>query len=938
MANSNAVKMSEYAFKSLLGIEPTKNTDPSKQPDNTSFISRYSKTELKSFLRDVYTPPEIRRADYTAAGIISYLKPVHKRVGEEALNIEKMRALAPEIEQSRILVSSAIMSPNDLQDGEFNFVFDNIPGVGTDPELCKEISEIYDNMYNKVLDLGIRSYDWIGDIQYRTGSKPILILPVATQEAVRNNDTVKNEYTLFDFGPGFASFEEYKKKYDKDHDYFWTTGKKVTWKDALEGNPADMLVDMVPSMESFDVPIPNAYRKMSSSDRDTVESSNDDYGPQYIQGLEDMIVNLRTHLAEGDVIKVSENPEILRFATEKKLIDKYQVYEKLKKAYNPRPEREETVELQANPQGYAHKGHPTIIELPSESVVPIHVPGAPKEHLGYFVLLDMYGQPLTIENSGMANNYGLDKTGGYAGCQPGTSNAAYEALFGKGCCSSSFMGVQDISSTGNMIFQNLFDKYLKARMKGIFGRDDLSLARFNAIATTLFYRLLDRKETMVVFVPTTLMQYLAFDYDKQDGTGVSKLRDVSFLMSMRTTLMMASILAEINAAIQRTTVSFSVDEKVVNLEAVMDMMSNMFVAKAKMNGSIDPSEIMRDMYSNALTIVPKNIPGINSLDIDVQNGQSQAIKPDDALMEQLTNLLVSQLDVPPAALNQLSEPEFARSLVTYNLFFAKKIARYQRIWCKLIQNFIRTHSQFDPIFQKAILKCLQANGKKRSKERAPAKTVQMRKKNPNVYQRDYNTMLQAILEGVEVTLPSPNIVVDKTQFEEIRQFTSNLDEMANQLFNPDLIPQDDQKATAGLALVRAVWKKQQLMNFLENVGSFTMVEIPDIDDVDPTELIDFIQTMQNFNEATVMQRKAITGDGEEGGGFGSGGFGGGGGGDSFGGGDFGDMGSMGDAEEMAEDSDLEAEPEDMDMLGGDTAPKMETSIASMYRDIIAKRK
>lgn len=926
-------------------MEPTKSINPKDQPDNVGFMTRFSKTELKTFLRDIHVPPEIRRSDQTAAGIISYLKPIHQAIGEEILNVEKMKALAPEIEQSRILVSSAIMSPNDLQDGEFIFNFDNVPGIANDPDLCKEIGEVYEEFYNNTLDLGIKSYDWIGDIQYSSGSKPVLILPIATQESIKERTNEEARKSLFDFGPGFASIDEYIGKERKDADYFWTTGKHVTWKDVLEEHPSDLLRDMIPSMESFNVQVPVSY--LNQNKRKTISSLEDEklYGKEYVAGLEAMIVNLRTKLEEGDVIRVSENPEILRFATQKKLIDKHEVYAKMKKNYRVRPVREELIKLEADPEGYTHKGHPTIIELPSEAVIPVHVPGCPTEHLGYFILLDRFGQPLTIENSGMAN---LNKNGCGTGCQPGTANAAYEVLFGNGCCSSSFFGAQnDISSAGNMIFQNLFEKYLQSRMKGILGRDDLKLSRFNAIATTLFYRLLDQKETMVIFAPVTLVHYFAFAYDKKTGCGLSKLHDAAFLLSLRTTLMMAQVVAAVNDSIQHTKVEFSVDEKVANLEGVMDLMANIFIAKSKMSGSIDPAEIMRDIHSNALTIVPKNIPGLTGLDVDVSNGSSSSIKPDDQLLEQLTNLLVSHLDVPPAALNQLSEPEFARSLVTYNLFFAKKIARYQRIWCAQMTNFIRTHSSFDMDFQAAIRKTLVAHGKKRSKEKLPQETEKLRKKNVNQYNRDTESMLSAILNGVEISLPSPNIVVDKTQFEEIRAYLGNLDEIANQFFNNELVPQDDQNAQNGLTLAKAVWRRQQLMKFIENVGSFSMVEIPDMDDLDPSTLKDFIQSLQNLNAAMVQQRNAIT-NAEGEGGFGDSGYGGGEddggfGGDDFGGGGDVDMGGL-DGDQRDEISEINPdEPDDAtqsnasDEFEDDAAQMKSGTLAQDYYDQLKKK-
>ncbi len=225
-----SVKVSSGAFKSILGMDATKHADPKEQPDNISFIRRFSKAEAKSYLNELHVKPEVTRSDHSPAAIISYLKPIHQEVGNKRLDADKMRALAPEIEQSRILVSSSIMSPNDLQDGEFTFKFDGVPGLEADDDLLHEIAEVYDEMFNKTLQLGIKSYDWIGDIQYSSGCKPILILPIATQIDVKN-------HTVFDIRDkdklmtGFASFDNYVK-YDKDMYFF--SEKECTWKDVLE--------------------------------------------------------------------------------------------------------------------------------------------------------------------------------------------------------------------------------------------------------------------------------------------------------------------------------------------------------------------------------------------------------------------------------------------------------------------------------------------------------------------------------------------------------------------------------------------------------------------------------------------------------------------------------------------------------------------------------
>lgn len=913
----DAVKISKSAVRSLFGLDGTKNGDPDKGIDSVRSMQRFTASEISAYSNALYVTPEYRRPNLQGSEIISYLNPVHKTVGDKRISVEKMRQAAPEIEQSRILVSSSILSPNDLQEGEFIFSFENIPAIYSDPTLSEDIAEVFDQFFNEELQLGIKSYDWIGDIQYGGGSKPVLILPIATQLDLRYRDgddikkDLKDEAEIYPFrsktlNAGMESFDAYLKHFSPDDDYIYSgeAGKKLTWKAALEGiNPSQELVDLVPSMESFGVRVPTSFK-----DRSAPAMLDDaEYSGDYVEGLESMIVNLRTRLEEGDLIKLSENPEIIRFNTEYKLKSKAELTEALLKKYDKNQNRfiirEELVDLKTNPAKFKHQSHPTIIELPPESVVPICIPGAPDQHLGYFVMIDQFGQPLTIENSGMMDN--SRDCGG-----AGNVNAAYEALFGTGCYTHYGLRYRgNIQAAGNMIFNHMLDKYLKSRMKGIFNRVDLSIGRFNAVATTLFYRLLARKETMIVFVPPELLHYFAFSYDPVTGVGISKLNDIGFLLSMRLHYVIANIIALANDAVQQKIINVSVDEKAANLEGLLDAIGNIFVAKQKLNSSIDPSEIIRNIYSSSVAVVPRNVPGLGEFSIEPTTQNTQSVRPDNELLEQLNNLLVSHLDVPPSALNQLSEPEYAKSLVTYNLFFAKKIARYQRIWCAQIEEFIRDYATFSIPFQKALAKKLEGNMKIRStpagktskgkpsdkkavngksalqQEKLPPNVKRMLEDNPNTYSEvSANKLVQAIIAGVTVKLPTPNIVVDNAQFEQIRNYVSNLNELADNFFPTDMISSDDQEAQNGLNIHKAIWKRKQLGEFIgQKVGTFTMAKVPDEEDINIPEYLDLVQIYQNTNRAVTQQREAIAAVGNAEGGFGEGG-------DTFGGGDEGGFG------------------------------------------------
>lgn len=900
-----AAKLSNGAFRTLSGIDTTKHANLANQPDNITFTKRFTKSESRAIFRRIYVTPEDPHAEINSANISPYLKATHAKIGNKRVDTDKMRALAPEIEQSRILVSSSIMSPNDLQDGGFTFVFDNVSGVGDDPDLSNEIAETLSYYFNSVLNLGIKSYDWIGEIMYSSGCHPVLILPVATQMALRarTHEDVEREkrdrYKPFDFGlskkVGLESFDDYRSRLSADADFYFSRNP-VTWDSVLgTSEPSADLDCIIPALESFE---------LTGFPEDEVSFNMGDLAqsdPSFRSGLESMILNLRTRLNEGDVIKVSENPEILRFGVTSKKTLHERMMGILAKDYVAidKPVEESMIELDPDPQNFAHVGHPTIIELPPESVVPIYLHGATGEHLGYFILIDQDGQPLTIENSGM-----LEDTQRTA---DGSPSPAYEAVFGQGCCSTNnrFMSsTTDIANAGSTMFQYMLEKYLRARMEGIVGRGDLEVGRMGALASILFARLLSRKNTTLVYAPPELLHYFAFDYDHTDGIGVAKTDNIAHLLSLRATYMIAAVMAMANDAIEQKVVSFSVDNANANIEGYIDLITNIFIGKQKLTGSVDPSEIMRDVFSNNLTVYPRNLPGLQDFNIEVSNNSNQAQRPDNELIEQITNLIVSQLDVPPAALNQLAEPEYARSLVTYNLFFAKKISRYQRIWCSQIAEFIRCYLHFDIPLQQAILKKLQAAGKKRVDEKLPPKVRKLKDKNPNVYSRDTSAqMLWDIIANFEVRLPKPNIVVDTAQFEQIRQFLGNLDEMANQFFNQDMVPSEDTDAQTALPILRAMWKHNELKKFLTQVGNFNMVDIPDMDDIDDTELLDYIQTLQNLNRHLTAQRQTIAGMGENemmGGGDEYGGD------DEFGGDE--DMG--GDDMDMDMGEEIEEEPEE----------------------------
>jgi len=908
-----AVKITSGGLRTLLGIDPTVNTDPHDSPTDVSFVNRYSPSELKAQLRRLYVRPEDSSFNTRAnpAGIISYLNPVSEKIGAAKIEAKRLRKLAPEIDQARTLIASSVLSPNDLQDGEFTFNFPGVPALEEDPELLRKVAEYYSNYFNNTLKLGIKSFDWIGEAIYESGAKCLLTLPVATQEDLRHRSmrTITRMQTNLEAGFESLETESLNKELNYAHDYMYSNMNQSFAEFCRNEKTKTSVNDLLPQMEAWGIDLP--YENLTRDQVNSLGKMATDYrynhDRNYVSGMERMIVNLRAKLGEGDIIRISENTDCFRYIQSKQANTTENFWQKLSQQYgfNHHPNIEEMAILDANPSHIPHQGIPAVLELPTESVIPIFIPGSPSEHLGYFVVLDNHGLPISISEADANNRMYTNKNAGFS------SAKAYDAFFGSNCCNATFHdNVQQYSQMGSLIFNDILDAYIRTRIKGIWHEDDLEIGRFNALAAILFQRTLDAKETTLVFVPPMLMTYIAFDYYDDSGVGKSKLSDIQFILSLRTTLMMANVIAAVKDAIDHKKIEFGVDDKVTNLEAIMKIIGNIFIEKNKLNGSIEPAEIMRDMYSNALTIVPKNIPGLSDMSVDVSSATGSSARVDDTTMDNLNKMTDAIIGVPSAFLNQTSEVEYARSLVVSNLYFAKTITRLQRAYCGHTDKFVRNYTKVAPKFRRGLEKIISVYSNKSNCEKLEKKTQQLKDRNPNDYS-PLSALVDMILTQVTTSLPKPNIVVDKAQFEEINSYLQNLQGLADRFFNQEMIPSDDTLSQTALPIAKAKWMNEQLAKFITEVGSFKMCDIPTLEDMDPLEVLKELQPYENLGAALKKHVDAMLQNAEEpdegGGDFGGGtdSFGGGfedavggettnlGGGESGGGSDFDQLGGTG---------------------------------------------
>ena len=127
---------------------------------------------------------------------------------------------------------------------------------------------------------------------------------------------------------------------------------------------------------------------------------------------------------------------------------------------------------------------------------------------------------------------------------------------------------------------------------------------------------------------------------------------------------------------------------------MIEQIKNAFTEKRIMRYDNNPLNVQRDLIQKSLTFVPKGIKGLqDGLTINTEHKSTGAIQPDRDLMEQLNDWIAQALLVPKTTISKMGEEDFARSVVTTNLFFNNRVKIIQQevneYTTKLMRNYVK---------------------------------------------------------------------------------------------------------------------------------------------------------------------------------------------------------------------------------------------------------
>ena len=181
-----------------LGIQSEAQDMPSRVLSNNALPRKYNNTEYQILASRHHIKPVSHTRPQTTdlTQIISYLKPSHEHSVALVQDVERLRALAPEIVQAENIIVSSIMSPNDLQDADPNISLGKVEGLN---ETAKnDIVEILTEFFINEHHLGLKMAKWAGEALFRSGSAVNMILPEsALAQLIGHNDVEPGKESLY---------------------------------------------------------------------------------------------------------------------------------------------------------------------------------------------------------------------------------------------------------------------------------------------------------------------------------------------------------------------------------------------------------------------------------------------------------------------------------------------------------------------------------------------------------------------------------------------------------------------------------------------------------------------------------------------------------------------------------------------------------------------
>ena len=784
-------------------------------------------------------------------GVTTYLSNVASSTRKHIDEIKNLKILAPEIDQAAMIIISSMISPIDLQTDAVTVKVDcdAIPKA-----MNAKITDYLTTFFNKEYKLGGKLFNWLKKAGFEDGATALLVLPKHQIDVLntvadkwRAEELTEYKRLMSELSGSSESLESFMDKKlgskgsDKVHAVVETFAEQLL-DDAEIG--LEYLEDggvewaKVNQIAKDDMPIPTKALAKQLSDGAFKLLRTTEQGDAVVVTRDISVLGNPERQSAAKIRKLERDAE--------RMVSGYSS-EKGSNGATGYPVLTVSDVIETS-----EKDMPIVLELPTDSVIPVCAPGDNKNHVGYFIIVNEYGQPCRATTS-------FD-TGITQEASNRLAMNAAKSVFGSKALNSFLSAgtqTQQMLEQMTQIFTVAVNHLLNSKM-GKDGMTGLDIHVHEAIGKSIFYNLLAKNNIRLVFVPATMLIYYRFDH-REDGTGKTFLEDIATILALRTTLTVAQIMTVIENSTKHRTLTVTIDDADTNPIETMNVARHSFVNKKTPVFTNDPMTAAENIVSRHLSVIPKGLIG-NTDDLSVTSEQTNgnAQRPDDTLNDLLNNWVCQGLKLPPSALNQLNESEYSKSVSTTNLFFSNNVRNWQNIIhpynSKFVLNYVLANGQMLKDIHEIVSKTVDGPSTtkvdKKDPNDQPDATV-----DPEAYKKTEN-ILKQVLATIEIALPPPVMATNKTQMEELEAQISATEKLVTAIYPDDIAPNDEIKQL--MSALRALISSDLIRDFLPKLGYHSIAAVPDITELNADRLTKLSQMLVNLkNQAEQVSKFSL---------------------------------------------------------------------------------
>lgn len=835
--DESLTRRSMARIRQILGVTNTQDlaAGPVKKPGSIHY-GMFTTGELRHV--DALSPRMDKSKQPTELDIIGQLKEIASSSKKSIDEIDNLKIMAPELSLAETIIVSSIMSPQDLQTDSVAITVDS-PDISADTKA--KINELLTDYFNDEFHLGPKLSKWLGAAAFHDGAKAFIVLPQTEIDvlnevadswdplyrkdaAALKGSVAKSTESLVCFkGDDYEKLavemlsETLVTELNKQHvgcEFLTDEDKeKFTKKYSTKDKDGKTVKVVAPTTKAIaETLIKESFKILKGTD----------------DGCGVVVTRDMSAITKG----INRNENVFdQFSSDAER--QVRGYKRNDANNSSRPQ---LPVLTISDIIKTNKGDlPILVEFPADSVIPVCAPGDNENHLGYFVMIDEFGQPVRGE-------YAFDGTNSNDATYRLATNAA-RSIFGNANISSFQMaGMTQGQMIDNMtnMFSVAVNYLLSSKLKEQ-GLRGLKINVHDAVGKNLFFNLLAKNGIKLVFVPEPMMVYYRFDHRK-DGTGKSMLEDIKFILAIRCTLMIAKLMAAIDNATKHRIIEVQIDDKNQNPIETIENARQMFINKRAPNITNDPKTAAESIINQHLSIRPKGMPGVaDDLSVTYENQYGNSQSPDNELLDAINNMIGQGLKIPPTVLNNLNEAEYARSVATSNLFFANNVRNWQNTIRphnkKFLINYILSCNQLVAEIKKIIDEDLQGAKDDKTKEN----TSDCIKENQD---KTAEEIVQKVIATVELVLPAPAMSTSKAHFEELNAQSDAISKLLELIYPDDVAPSDELKSY--MASIRALVASKLVKEFLPRLGIHEIADVPSIEEVETNESAKIIQFLANL--------------------------------------------------------------------------------------------